>query len=201
MKRLIAVVATLALIVLIVGGCATPEQRAQKLFDTGKYQEVLDKYADQPIAKQAREKMAEQMVTEGKFQEVIDNFEDTPAAQEAKNKLAEQLLTEKKYDEILQKYPNTPAANMARNAMADMLYAEKKIDELVKMYPNTPAGVKAKNELAKVEFDKIMKKPKKNRKKAFEDFLKNPKYAGTESAMKAQMELNPPTKAAPAKKK
>lgn len=200
MKRLIAVVATLAMIALIVGGCATPEQRAQKLFDTGKYQEILDKYADQPIAKQAKDKMAEQMVAEGKYQEVVDNFGDTPAAAEAKNKLAEQLLTEKKYDEILAKYPNSPSANMARNALADALYAEKKIDELVMKYPNTPAGVKAKNEMAKEEFDKIMKKPKKDQKKLLEEFLKNPKFAGTESAMKAQQTLNPPAKPAPAKK-
>ncbi|MBU0507674.1 hypothetical protein KKH27_02385 [bacterium] len=189
MKRLIAVVAALAVIVMIVGGCASPEQRAQKLFDEGKYQEVLDKYADQPIAKQAREGLAAKMVTEGKFQEVIDNFGDTPAAQDAKNKRAEQLLAEKKYDEILQKFPNTPSANVARSAVAEGLYAEKKIDELVMKYPNTPAGVKARNELAKEEFDKLMKKPKKDRKKLYEEFLKNPKYAGTESAMAAQKEL------------
>jgi len=189
MKRVCTVVTILAVMGLILGGCASPEQRAQKLFDQGKYEDVLQKYGNLPIAKQAKDKVAEQMLADGKYQEILDNYADTPSKQPAENKLAEGLLNEKKYDEILMKYPNTPAANMARNAVADQLYAEKKIDELVQKYPNSPAGMKARNDMAKEEFDKIMKMPKKKRATELTNFLKNPKYAGTESAMKAQQEL------------
>jgi hypothetical protein len=93
---------------------------------------------------------------------------------------------------------------MARNAMAEQLFADKKMDELVAKFPNTQAGVKARNEMAKVEFEKIMKMAKKARQASLEGFLKNPKFAGTESAMKAQEELAKLTKKpepkAPAKK-
>ena len=214
MKRSFQVVAVLLVVGLVVLGCASPEQRAQKLYDTGKYEEVVAKYPDQPIAKQARVKIAEKLVVEGKYEEVLANYADTPSKTEAENKIAEKLYGEKKYDEVLAKYPNTPAANMSRNAMADMLWAdwekskdEKKRDELVAKYPNTTAGMKARNELAKVDFDKAMKiKAKKDKLAALEAIVKNPKYAGTEFAMKAQEEWNKlggakTTAAAPAKKK
>jgi DNA topoisomerase VI subunit B len=106
------------------------------------------------------------------------------------NKLAEKLVAEKKYDDALAKYPNTPAANMVRNAMAEQLYYSRKFDELVAKYPNTQAGMKARTEMAKVEFDKIMKMAKKARQAKLEEFLKNPNFARTESAMKAQEQLN-----------
>lgn len=203
MKRTLSVIAILAVIGLVLGGCASPEQRAQKLFDQGKYEEVLKKYADQPVAKQAKDKVAEKMLAEGKYEEILANYADTPSVNEATNKLAEKMFADKKFDEVVARYPNTPAANMARQALADQLYADKKIDELVAKYPNTQAGIKARSELAKVEFDKIMKIAKKAaRQTALEGFLKNPKFAGTESAMKAQEALAKLTKkpATPVKK-
>ena len=214
MKRSMQVVAVLLVVGLVVLGCASPEQRAQKLYDTGKYEEVVAKYPDQPIAKQARVKIAEKLVVEGKFEEVIANYADTPSKAEAENKLAEKLYNDKKYDEVLAKYPNTPAANMSRNALADALWADyekskdvKKRDELVAKYPNTTAGMKARNELAKAEYDAAMKIPNKAKKiAALEAIVKNPKYAGTEFAMKAQEEWaklgggKTPTPPAPVKK-
>jgi len=198
MKRLIAVIAMLAVVGLLLGGCATPEQRAQKLFDKGNYEEILAKYPDLPIAKQAKDKVAEKLLAEGKYDEILAKYADTPSATDATNKIAEKLVAEKKFDEVLAKYPNTPAANAARNALADQLYNDTKIDELIQKYPNTPAGMKARNEMAKTEFDKIMKKPKKARQKDLETFVKNPKFAGTEFAAKGQEELNKLTSKAPA---
>lgn len=194
MKRTLSIFVILAVAAMLIGGCASPEQRAQKLFDQGKYEDILKKYADLPIAKQAKDKIAEKMLAEGKYEEILANYADTPSAAEATNKIAEKLVAEKKFDEVLAKYPNTPAANMARNAMAEQLFADKKIDELVAKYPNTPAGVKARNEMAKTEFDKIMKMAKKARQAKLEEFLKNPKFAGTEYAMKANEELQKLTK-------
>jgi hypothetical protein len=189
MKRTVAVVALLTIIGFVLFGCATPEQRAQKLFDTGKYEEILQKYPDLPIAKQAKDKVAEKLLAEGKYDEILANYADTPSLQEATNKIAEKLVNEKKFDEVLAKYPNTPAANTARNMLAEQLYNDKKVDELVQKYPNTPAGMKARNEMAADEWKKIEKTPKKKMKDALEGFLKNPKFAGTESAMKAQQKL------------
>lgn len=194
MKRTVSIIAILAVLGLVLGGCASPEQRAQKLFDQGKYEEILTKYADLPIAKQAKDKVAEKLLAEGKYEEILAGYSDTPSVGEATNKIAEKMVAEKKFDEVLAKYPNTPAANMARNAVADQLFAEKKIDELVAKYPNTQAGMKARNELAKTEFDKIMKMAKKARQTGLEGFLKNPKFAGTEWAMKANEELQKLTK-------
>ena len=190
MKRTLSVITILAVIGLVLGGCASPEQRAQKLFDQGKYEEVLKKYQDQPIAKQAKDKVAEKMLAEGKYEDILANYADTPSAAEATNKIAEKMVAEKKFDDVLKLYPNTPAANMARNELANQLYTDKKIDELVAKYPNTQAGMKARTELAKVEFDKVMKMAKKARQAKLEEFLKNPNFARTESAMKAQEQLN-----------
>ena len=189
MKRTITVIAILAVLGLVLGGCASPEQRAQKLFDQGKYEEVLKKYADLPVAKMAKDKVAEKMLAEGKYEEILANYADTPSANDATNKIAEKMFAEKKFDDVLKMYPNTPAANMARNALAEQLYADKKIDELVAKYPNTQAGMKARTELAKVEFDKIMKMAKKARQAGLEGFLKNPEFAGTDCVTKAQEEF------------
>jgi hypothetical protein len=194
MKRTLSVIVILTVLGLVLGGCASPEQRAQKLFDQGKYEEILQKYADLPIAKQAKDKVAEKMLAEGKYEEILKDYADTPSAADATNKIAEKLVAEKKYDEVLARYPQTPAANMARNAMAEQLYADKKTDELIQKFPNTPAGVKARNELAKTELDKIMKMAKKAKQAKLEEFLKNPKFAGTESSMKAKEELDKLTK-------
>lgn len=196
MKRSIQVVAILLVIGFVLLGCASPEQRAQKLYDLGKYEEVVTKYPDQPIAKQARVKIAENLVIEGKYEIVIAQYADTPSKAEAENKLAEKLYIEKKYEDVLAKYPNTPSANLSRNVLADALWADyekskdvKKRDELVARFPNTTAGMKARNVLCNSERDKAMKMTVKAKKlAALEAIVKNPRYAGTECAMKAQEE-------------
>lgn len=190
MKRTLSVIAILAVLGLVLGGCASPEQRAQKLFDQGKYEEVLKKYPDQPVAKQAKDKVAEKMLAEGRYEEILANYADTPSATEATNKIAEKLVAQRKYDEVLTKYPNTWAANMAREGIADQLYENMKIDELVAMYPNTQAGMKARNEMAKAELNRIMKLGKKARVAALRAFLKNPRFQGTDSAIKLRMAVD-----------
>lgn len=204
MKRTLSVVSVLVVIALMAGGCASPEQRAQKLFDAGKYEEIMAKYANLPVAAQAKEKIAEKLLADGKFEEIMANYADTKFVGEAKNRIAAKLVAEKKYDEVLAKYADTPAANEARNQQAQMLYDGKKVDELVAKYPNTPAGMKARNEMAAAEWEKVSKLGKKDKIAKIEEFVKNPKFGGTETMMKAQEELNklkpaPKAATAPAK--
>jgi len=204
MKRTVAVIAALAVIGLLLGGCASPEQRAQKLFDQGKYEEVLAKYPTTPVAEQAKEKVAEKLFNEGKYDEVVKTYGTTtfgPKAQTALDEAAaKKMLDAKDYNGVLQRYPNSSAAAQARNALADQLYQDKKSwDELITKYPQTPAAMKAKTELAKTEYDKIVKMPKKKKIAALQDFVKNPKYAGTQSVADAQAELQKINAPAPAK--
>jgi hypothetical protein len=204
MKRTVAVIAALAVIGLLLGGCASPEQRAQKLFDQGKYEEVLAKYPTTPVAEQAKEKVAEKLFNEGKYDEVVKTYGQTsfgPKAQTAMDEAAaKKMLDAKDFNGVLAKYPNSQAAAQARNALADQLYADKKNwDELINKYPNTPAAMKAKNELAKADYDKILKMPKKKKVTALQDFVKNPKYAGTQAVADAQAELAKVNAPAPAK--
>jgi hypothetical protein len=206
MKRTVAVIAALAVIGLLLGGCASPEQRAQKLFDAGKYEEVLAKYPQTPVAEQAKEKVAEKLFNEGKYDEVVKTYGGTQFAPKAQQQLdeaaAKKMLDAKDFAGVVAKYPTSQAAGAAKNALADQLFADKKNwDELIAKYPNTPSGMKAKEELAGVEFKKIEKMPKKKKMTALEDFLKNPKYSGTSFVAKAQealQKLTPAPKGAPA---
>ncbi len=45
------------LVAILVIGCASKEQKAQKLFDQGWYEEVIAQYPDLPIARSAKEKL------------------------------------------------------------------------------------------------------------------------------------------------
>jgi len=61
----------------------------------------------------------------------------------------------------------------------------------VAKYPNTTAGMKARNEICSADMTKAMKLTVKAKKlAALEALVKNPKYAGTECAMKAQEAWN-----------
>jgi hypothetical protein len=187
MKRLITLAMFLAVVAMLVVACATPEQRAQKLFDQGKYEEVLAKFPNLPIAQNAKAKVAEKMIEEGKYQEVLDNYSDTPSADVAKAKLAEKLLGEGKFDEVVMKYPGTPAANQAVNMIAEKLYNDKNFDLLLQKYGNTPAGMKYKNEKGTEDYAKCKKMKKADKEKCLREIIQ--KYGGTDAAKLAQEDL------------
>jgi predicted aldo/keto reductase-like oxidoreductase len=42
---------------ILITSCASPQQRAQKLYDYQRYEELVSKYGDLPIADKAREKL------------------------------------------------------------------------------------------------------------------------------------------------
>ncbi|MFH1010589.1 MAG: hypothetical protein V1784_05080 [bacterium] len=197
MKRSITLAMLLVFVAMLVMACATPEQRAQKLFDQGKYEEVLAKFPNLPIAQNAKAKVAEKMIEESKYEEVLTNYADTPSAEVAKEKLAEKLLAEGKYDEVTMKYPGTRAAREADNKIAEKLYADKNFDLLLQKYGNTPAGMKCKNEKGMEDYNKCKKMKKADKEKGLREIIQ--KYAGTEAAKLAQEDLAKMTKPAAGK--
>ena len=201
MKRQFIVIATLIAVSLFLFGCAKPVERAQKLFDQGKYEEVITKYtADQTCAdvvKNSKDKLAEGLMASKNYQEVVTKYPDSKYAPEAKKQLDEQaaaaLLGQQKFQEVVDKYPTTAAANQAREQLATALYGDgkdaKKVEECFQKFPMTNFVKTTKNKMATEELEKIMKAKGKAKVKKLEEFVKNPKYAGTEAVMKAQQEI------------
>lgn len=179
-------VASLALMV----GCSSPTDKAQKLYNEGKYEEVIAQYANDPnlsaIVTQAKEKLAEKMVADGKYAAVVEMYPETAAATAAKNKLAEQLFLAKNYAEVIAKYPETSWAAQAKMEM-DKAAAAVQTGKEGAGKGVSPATEKA----AQAELDRILKVRMKDlRMKALKEFVANPQYAGTKAVAKAQGELS-----------
>lgn len=175
---------------MIVAACATPAERARKLFDDGKFEEVVAKYPEEPIAQQARAALAAKLLKDGDIDRVLKEFSDTPSVREAKNRKAQQLLDAGQIDEILKNFADTPASIQAREKAAQALYDAGRITECARDFQNTQAGQLARNELARAEFDRAMAhKDKNERVKALEAMLTDPQFAGTDASVFAQREL------------
>jgi hypothetical protein len=188
-SRIFSSIALVALF-LFVMGCATPAERAEKLYKEGKYEEVMERYPQEPAAAKAKEALATKLLKDGEYERVMKEFADTPMAYEARVRFAEKLLTDGKFEEILDNYSDTPAAIKAREQAAQALYDAGRISEAARDYPQTPAGSAAREELARAEFERIMTfKSPQERHKALEDFISNSTYAGTGPAAQAQFEL------------
>lgn len=173
----------MALFVVLAVGCSSPMEKAQKLFNEGKYEEVLTLYGSDPnvaiVVTQAKEKLAAQMVTEGKYDSVLIRFPETAAAKDARNKLAEKLFLAKDYGGVIAKYGDTPWAIQAKIELDKQANA-----------PGQPGVTPAKEKAAQAEFDKIMKiKMKDLRTKSLRAFVAKPEFAGTKAVQKAQTEL------------
>ncbi len=186
--RIFYIIALLPLVLLL--GCATPAERAEKLYEEGKYAEVLERYPSEPVAVRAKEALASKLMKDGEFLRVMTEFADTPMAIEARVRYAEKLLEDGKFQEVLENYSDTPAAITARERAAQELFDAGRVSEAARDYPQTPAGSMARNELARAEFERILTfKSPAERRKAFEDFITNSTYAGTGAAAQAQIEL------------
>jgi hypothetical protein len=184
MKRFaiwVGVILAVTMLVLLFG-CSSPAAKAQKMFNEGKFQEIITQFGNDPnvstIVAQAKEKLASQWVTEGKYDSVLAMYPETMAAKDAKEKLAEQLFNNKQYTDVIAKYPETSWATKAKA-------------ELDKQAANPPGGVSAaKEKAAQAELYKIMKiKMKDLRTKSLKAFVAKPEYAGTKAVVKAQKEL------------
>ena len=171
-------------------GCATPSERAQKLFESGQYEQVIARYPNEPVAQQARRKLAEQLLQAGDFQKILVEFSDTPAAALAGEKIAASWIEEEKYQQVLDSFPNTPSALIAREAVAQQLFDDGKVDILIDKYPNSKVGKEAREVLTRQAFESALAIADKNSKiAALEAILTNPLYAGTANYAQAQHEL------------
>ncbi|MCB1060806.1 MAG: hypothetical protein KDB65_11280 [Calditrichaeota bacterium] len=180
----------LLILFLFVLGCATPAERAEKLFKEGKYEEVMERYPQEPAAGKAKEALATKLLKEGDYERVMKDFADTPMAYEARVRFAEKLVEDGKFEEVLDNYSDTPAAIKAREQAAQALFDAGRISEAARDYPQTPAGSRARDELARAEYERIntFKSPKE-RHAALEEFIANSLYAGTGPAAQAQIDL------------
>ena len=186
MKRSWLIAILLGIAALCLFGCASPQDKAQKMFNAGQYEELVAKYGSDPqlagLVVQAKEKLAEKLLAEGKFQSILELYPETAAAKEAKNKIAEGLLAEKKY-------PGNPR-QVRRYARRPV--CPPRAGESQGSMPTRPGGGvdQGKNDKAQAEFDRIMKvRVPALRAKALKEFVANPAYAGTPALAKAQAEL------------
>jgi len=190
-RFLIITVTVLALVALVVMGCTSTAAKAQKMFDEGKYEEVIAQFSADPnmsaIVAQAKEKLAEKWVTEGLYDSVLVKFPETNAAKVAKNKKAEQLFLAGNYQEVVTKYMDTTWGPMAKAKMDSIAAIGKPGDGGSKPGSGVPAAVE---KAAQTELDRIMGiKMKDLRTKALREFVAKAEFAGTKALAKAKDEL------------
>jgi hypothetical protein len=171
---------------LLLTGCSSPEKRAQKLFEQGRYEEVIAKYPTLPISKQAKDKIAEKLLVEGKYDEILANYGDTPSAAEATNKIAVKLYNERRNDQNLRPYDQI----LPHYRSPERLFRDGDYDELLTKFPDSPAAVWYRNFIAQNQWNRIEDLRGAKRDSALQEFLKDPKYLGTDAAQKAQQEIN-----------
>jgi hypothetical protein len=169
----------LSTLLLVTAGCSSRAASAQKMFEKGEYQQVMDKYPDLEIARRAHAKMAEEKLQTKDYYAVLKDFADTPAAFKARNELAQRLFDQGKFQSVVDSFPQSPLAAQAKERLADSLFASGQFDKLLAWYPESPKAKQVKEDQSKVEWARIKKLPKNDKKTALEDFMK--KYAGTES--------------------
>lgn len=186
MKRFLIVMATVVVLAgLILNLGCSPASKAQKMFNEGKYEEVIAQYGGDPsmsaIVAQSKEKLAEKMVAEGKYEAVVQMYPETAAAKQARDKLGEQLFNARDYNGVIAKYPETTWAVKAR-AELDKQGGGSKPGQ---------GGVSAEKEkAAHAELDRILGIKVPNlKKKALQEFIAKPEYAGTHAMTLAQQEL------------
>jgi hypothetical protein len=176
--RFLAFTLTLSLLAFLSLGCSGRAGTAQKLFDNGDYQKVIDKYPDLDVARRAHAKLAEELLQKKDYSAVIHNYSDTPAAYKARLELAQKLFDEGKYQALIDSFPQSPLVVTAKSKLADSLVAAGQLDKVMLWYPDTPQARQIKEDQAKTEFARIKKLPRKDKMLALEEFMK--KYSGTE---------------------
>jgi thioredoxin-like negative regulator of GroEL len=178
-----ALASTLSLFLLFSTGCSSRAASAQKLFDSGQYQQVIDKYPDLEVARRAHAKLADDLLQKKDYSTVMRDYADTPAAYKARLDLAQKMFDEGRYQALLDSFPQSPLAATAKGKLADSLVAAGQTDKLLAWYPDTPQAKQVKETQATEELARIKKLPKKDKAAALEDFMK--KFAGTETYKEA----------------
>jgi hypothetical protein len=177
-----------ATLLLATTGCSSRPAAAQRLFDKGEYQKVMDKYPDLEIARRARAKLADQLVAEKKYDVVLRSYADTPAAFRARTELAQKMFDEGRYMALLDSFPTSPLTVTAKERLADSLYAAGRLDSLVRRFSETARGKQVRTEQAAAELVKIKKMKGAEKRKALEDFMRT--YSGTEASKEAGQMLS-----------
>jgi len=147
-SKALAVVAIMILAAVIVVGCASRPEAAQKLYDRGQYQLVVEKYPDLEVARRARAKLAEKLLEQKDYETVLRDYRDTPSAYKATEGMAQKLFDAGRYQDVMDGYPSLPVAKMAREKIADSLFAAGLVDDVILRYGDTQKGQVAKEQRA-----------------------------------------------------
>ncbi|MBI5060160.1 hypothetical protein HZB60_10320 [candidate division KSB1 bacterium] len=184
-KRVLLFTFSLTLLFALLGinGCSNRAAQAQKLFDKGEYQKVMDNFSDLEIGRRARAKVAEELVNAKNYSEVLANYRDTPAAFKAKNELARQLFDAGRYQAVLDSFPGSQFAASSRDKLVDSLITVAAFDTLFKRFPDAPRATAYKDSLSKVDLEAAKKLKGKAKEEAFDLLLK--KWPGTASYKEA----------------
>jgi TolA-binding protein len=172
-----------AALLLGLSGCGGRPASAQKLFDQGEFQKVVDKYPDLEIARRAHAKLGEQALAQKNYSVVLKEFWDTPAAYLAKMQLAQQMFDQGRFRALLDSFPQSPLAPQAKEKLADSLYTIGQMDNIVSWYPDTQKAKLIKDERSKESLTKAKKMRGDAKRAALEDIIRN--YGGTDAAREA----------------
>jgi hypothetical protein len=164
-------------------GCGGRPVAAQKLFDKGEYQAVIDKYPDLEIARRARAKLAESILEKGDLQAVINQYADTPAAFKAKTMMAQKLFDAARYQTLIDSFPHSTLVAPAKERLAEVLFQAGKMDSIVMLYPDTPRGKEIKNQQAADALGKAKKLRGPARLEALQQIMG--RFSGTDSYKEA----------------
>jgi hypothetical protein len=196
MKRTYMAFIMATVIGLLLLGCSSPAEEAQKMFSEGKYQELVTKFGNDPalasVVEQANDKLAEALLKEGKLEELVVKYPKSKFATQAKEQLAQNLFMNSRFDELMVKYPDSRAAvkfKLAQEkARGDSLAAVS--GEQGKALETAGKKIEAQGETielaAKRELERInnIKNPRL-RATELENFIKNPKFKGTQAVKDA----------------
>ncbi|MBU0507675.1 hypothetical protein KKH27_02390 [bacterium] len=174
-------------LILIASGCQSRPAAANKLFEKGEYQAVVDKYPDLEIARRARAKIAEGLLREERFEEILRNYSDTPAAHKATEQMAQLLFARGEYQAILDSFPFSAVAPLAGNRLADSLFAAGQLDELVRRFPENENAKQIKEERGMAELTQAKKLKGDAKKDALTHIVRS--YAGTVAQREANKML------------
>jgi hypothetical protein len=175
-------------LLIATAGCGNSPSAAQKLFDKGEYQKVIDRYPDLEIARRAHAKIADSLYQSKQYAVVLSKFSDTPAAFKSKMAMAQMLFDAGRYQAVLDSFPNSPLVPQAKDKLADSVYATGDQDKVLALYPESQKA-KLIKEQRSVE---AMAKTKKLRgdalKNALQDIQKQ--YPGTSGSAAATEQFN-----------
>ena len=179
---------SLMMALLTIGGCQSRAVSAQKLFDQGKYEQVMKRYPDLEISQRARAKLADKLLEEKQYSLIFSQYPDTRAAYQARMDMADQALKEGKYQMLLDSFPGSPAAKTAREKLADSLYKAQKYDELMAKFGDMPQAIEIREKLSQEDLAKAKKMRGDAQKQALEEIMR--KYSGAAAYKEASQMLS-----------